>query len=207
MILGAGEMGELTVRNLLSQGVKRVYVSNRTFEKAVRLAETSTAYRSCSTSFRVPADDGHRDQLDQRGGYVISREEVAKGHPFGTGSRSSSSISRCRGASTRMWRRLENIYLYNIDDLKSVVESNLSIRTEEAQKANRMISDRVLKVIQSKLNADDIVLAIISLRNRRRRFAGRDRRAHPLPKRLAGPKGLKSNHSANLLLIRSFIIP
>src|SRR4030067_2789486 len=34
MILGAGEMGGLTVRNMMGEGVKRVYVSNRTFEKA-----------------------------------------------------------------------------------------------------------------------------------------------------------------------------
>jgi len=54
--------------------------------------------------------------------------------------------------------------LYNIDDLKSVVESGLSLRIEEAQKANKLIGDRV-QTILSQLKADDIEPAIIFLSN------------------------------------------
>jgi glutamyl-tRNA reductase len=59
---------------------------------------------------------------------------------------------------------LEGVHLYNIDALKSVAEANLSLRVDEAKKANQIIRDRT-PIILSKLNTQDIVPAIISLKN------------------------------------------
>jgi glutamyl-tRNA reductase len=97
-------------------------------------------------------------------GYVVQRTQVAKAHslrdrrPFLV-----IDISVPRSVNPDV-SALENLHLYNIDDLKSVAEANLSIRAKEAQKADQMIKDRV-RTMLSKLSTDDIVPAIISLRD------------------------------------------
>jgi glutamyl-tRNA reductase len=165
MILGTGEMGELTVRNLLKQGVKRVYVTNRTFEKAVTLAKTFDGIPVMLYEFPeyLPSVDILISTISAEG-YVVQRTQVAKAHslrdrrPFLV-----IDISVPRSVNPDV-SALENLHLYNIDDLKSVAEANLSIRAKEAQKADQMIKDRV-RTMLSKLSTDDIVPAIISLRD------------------------------------------
>lgn len=165
MILGAGEMGKLTVRNLMSHGAKRVFVSNRTFEKAVRLAET---FNGIPIMFYelfeyLPKVDILISSISAER-YIINREQVAETHSLRNGKPLIIiDISVPRSVNPDV-AGLEGVHLYNIDDLKSVAESNLSIRTEEAQKANRMIRDRA-RIILNKLNTQDIVPAIISLKN------------------------------------------
>jgi len=165
IIIGAGEMGELTVRNLMSHGAKRVFVTNRTFEKAVKLAETYSGipimlYELVEYLPRVDIVISSVSGED----YVISRKEAVelqslrKAKPLII-----IDISVPRSIDPNI-TGLENIYLYNIDDLKSVVESGLSLRSEEAQKANKLIGDRV-QTILSQLKADDIEPAIIFLSN------------------------------------------
>ena len=157
MILGAGEMGELTVRNLLSQGVKKVYVTNRTFEKAVTLAETFDGVPVMLYEFSeyLPSVDILISSINAEG-YVIRCDQVAETHSL----RNKRplliiDISVPRSVDPNV-ARLENLHLYNIDDLKSVAETNLSIRTEEAIKANQMIKEHALTML-NKLNADEIV--------------------------------------------------
>jgi len=165
MILGAGEMGELTVRNLMSHGVKRVYVTNRTFEKAVKLAET---FNGIPVMFYelfeyLPKVDIVISSVNVEG-YIINREEVVEASSLRNGKPLIIiDISVPRSVNPNVVG-LENVYLYNIDDLKSVAESNLSIRTEEAEKASQIIRDRV-QTMMNKLNTHDIVPAIVSLRN------------------------------------------
>ena len=165
MILGAGEMGELTVRNLMSHGAKRIFVTNRTFEKAVRLAET---FNGIPIMFYelfeyLPKVDIVISSISAER-YILDREQVAKAHSLRNGKPLIIiDISVPRSVNPDV-SGLEGVHLYNIDDLKSVAESNLSIRVEEAQKANQMISDRA-RIILSKLNTQDIAPAIISLKN------------------------------------------
>ena len=165
MIIGAGEMGELTVHNLMRQGVKRVFVTNRTFEKAVRLAET---FKGIPIMFYelfeyLPKVDIVISSISADS-YIISREKLAEAHSMRNGRPLIIiDISVPRSVNPDV-PGLEGVHLYNIDDLKSVAESNLSIRSGEARKANRMIKDRS-RIILSKLNTQDIVPAIMSLKN------------------------------------------
>jgi glutamyl-tRNA reductase len=165
MILGAGEMGELTVRNLVSCGAKRVYVTNRTFEKAVRLAET---FKGIPIMFYelfeyLPRVDIVISSVSTKK-YIINQEEMAEARSLRNGKPLIIiDISVPRSVNPNV-ADLDGIHLYNIDDLKSVQESNLTIRTEEARKANKMIKERA-RIILSKLNTQDIVPAIISLKN------------------------------------------
>lgn len=165
MILGAGEMGEQTVRNLIGQGAKTVYVSNRTFEKAVRLAEQLDGipimlYEVCEY---LPMTDIVISSLSADG-FVLNSAEV------GDARRSRDrkplvfiDISVPRSINPDI-TTLQDVYLYNIDDLKSVAESNLSTRAEEAHKASRIIADRVQAMLNH-LKADDIEPTVVFLKN------------------------------------------
>jgi glutamyl-tRNA reductase len=156
MILGAGEMGELTVRNLMGQGVERVYVLNRTFEKAVKVAETLRGIPIMLYELfeYLPKVDIVISSISAED-YVIRREEALKSQSLRNGKPLIIiDISVPRSIDPTI-AGLENIYLYNIDDLKSVVESGLSLRTEEAQKANKLIEDKIQTILRQ-LKADDI---------------------------------------------------
>jgi glutamyl-tRNA reductase len=165
MIIGAGEMGELSVKNLIHQGVRTVFVANRTFEKAVTLSEVfkGTPIMFYEIFEYLPNTDIVISSIDARK-YVINRDELAEvmakrnGKPLII-----IDISVPRSVNPDI-SGLENIHLYNIDDLKSIVDSNLSIKTKEAKKADQMIRDRV-RTILGKLDADDLVSNIIDLKN------------------------------------------
>ena len=165
MIIGAGEMGELSVKNLLHNGVKSVYVSNRTFEKAVTLAEVfaGTPIMFYEIFEYLPKTDIVISSIDARK-YIINCNELAevvnkrKGKPL-----IFIDISVPRSIDPNI-SGLENIYLYNIDDLGKIIDSNLSLKTEEAKKADRMIRERARKIL-SKLDTDDMVSNIIDLKN------------------------------------------
>jgi len=163
MILGAGEMGELTVRNLVGQGVKGVYVSNRTFDKAVKVAETLSGVPIMLYELMeyIPKVDIVISSISAEN-YVVNLEEALKFQPQRNGKPLIIiDISVPRSIDPRI-SGLEDIYLYNIDDLKSVVESSLSLRTEEAQKANKLIADKIQKILRQ-LKADDIEPTIVFL--------------------------------------------
>jgi glutamyl-tRNA reductase len=165
MILGAGEMGELTVRNLMGQGVKRVYVSNRTFEKAVKVAETLRGIPIMLYELfeYLPKVDIIISSISAED-YVIRREDALKFQSLRNGKPLIIiDISVPRSIDPKI-AGLEYIYLYNIDDLKSVVESGLSLRIEEAQKANKLIEDKIQTILRQ-LKADDIEPTIAFLSN------------------------------------------
>jgi len=58
---------------------------------------------------------------------------------------------------------IENVYLYNIDDLKSVVETTIRIRKKEAEKANQIINKKANDLMKN-LSSQDILPAILFLR-------------------------------------------
>jgi glutamyl-tRNA reductase len=163
MILGAGEMGELTVRNLMGQGAKRLYVSNRTFEKAVKLAETfnGTPIMFYELFEYLPKVDIVISSISAPE-YIIRKEDALNVPSLRNGKPLIIiDISVPRSVDPGV-AGLQDVYLYNIDDLKSVVESGLSLRAEEAQKANKLIEEKV-QTILSQLKADDIEPAIAFL--------------------------------------------
>lgn len=163
LILGAGEMGELTVRNLVSQGVKRVYVSNRTFEKAVRLAESfeGVPIMLYELPEYLPLVDIVISSISTER-YIVSLEDAERVRSLRSGKPLIIiDISVPRSIDPQV-ACLQNIYLYNIDDLKSVAESGLAMRNEEAQKAHRIIEDKVQTILRQ-LKADDIEPAIAYL--------------------------------------------
>ncbi len=146
LLVGAGEMAELACMHFVSEGVKKVLIANRTLSKAVELAE----------KFR-----GEAYSLDELLNALIKADIVisSTGAP-------NCIITKNMIASVLKPRKykplfvidiavprdvdpevnnLENVYLYDIDDLKSVVEKNLKEREKEATRAKTIIEAEVLK--------------------------------------------------------------
>lgn len=144
MLLGAGEMAELAARHLLNNGVKGILVANRTFERAVELAN-----EFCGSAVRFedfPAEMVVADILICSTGapnYVVRRDEVAralKGRHRKPIFMIDISVPRNIDPDVN---NIDNIYLYDIDDLQGVVNANIEGRAREAEKAEEIIMQEV----------------------------------------------------------------
>ena len=142
MLMGAGQMAELTARQLHALGAETLLVTSRTFDHAVALARTlgGTA---------VPFEN-HRPYLkiaDIVIGSLAAARPVLEADDF-------ESVLRERryrpmflidmGVPRNFDERLnamENVYLYDIDDLGAVVTESLGERAREADKAETIVAD------------------------------------------------------------------
>lgn len=144
LLIGAGEMAELAATHLLSAGVRDITVVNRTQARAVELAKQFNG-RS------MPFEELHQALLETD--IVISS----------TGSPTAIIRAKDMKEVLRLRRNrpiffidiavprdidpdingLDNVYLYDIDDLKEVVEENLAGRQQEANKAHGIVAEEV----------------------------------------------------------------
>jgi glutamyl-tRNA reductase len=146
MLIGAGEMAELAAEHLVGQGVGRVVVANRTLARAVDLAKR---FKGRAVSFEELVQQlEHVDIIISSTGAteIILRKEQVK------------SVMRARMNRPLFFIDiavprdldpglidLDNVYLYDIDDLSSVVEINKSERDKEAIKATRIVDEETMK--------------------------------------------------------------
>ena len=146
LLLGAGEMAELAARHLASTGVKHIFVSNRTFEKAVQLAEEfggsaisfNKLYEFLPEADIIIVSTGAKEPILRKEHF----EKINKkrhGEPIFI-----IDISVPRNVSEDV-NEIENIYLYNIDDLKTVVDKNLQERKVAAAAAEILLEQEVVK--------------------------------------------------------------
>ena len=141
-IIGAGEMSELTAKHLVANGVSNVIVANRTYQRAVKVAEkfngTALAYDS-DLSFLMDADIviSSTNAPD----YLIKRQPLAnvmrkRKHRY----MFLIDIAVPRDIEPDVGK-LDSAFLYNIDDLEAVVASNLKDRQHEAIRAEQIVSE------------------------------------------------------------------
>lgn len=164
MIIGAGEMGELAVRHLGAIGVKHIFVSNRTFDKAVSMAQkfSGSAIRFEKILEFLPEADivivstGANEP-------ILNKEDVKKALQHKKNPLFIIDISVPRNVDESV-NSVEGVYLYNIDDLKSIVNSNIEQRKIEAQRAEFILEDEVEKFIKW-LEIQKINPLISSIRN------------------------------------------
>ena len=146
MVLGAGEMAELALECLADQGVRTSIVANRTFERATEVAERHGAVAMhydecwsalanvdvlvCSTAApRTMVFVEHvRPALGARGDRPLCILDIA--------------MPRDVDPSVG---ELENVFLYNLDDLQAVVSANLERRRAELPTAEQLIAVEVGK--------------------------------------------------------------
>lgn len=144
MLVGAGKMSALTAKHLLSNGVSSVKVSNRSFEKALELAEEFNGEA-------VPFKDlfEHLSETDivitatSATHYVIGRAEM-EGVMTGRASKKLCLIDIAvpRDVEPEV-NDIPGVELYDIDTLQNVVDSNLEHRKNEAVKAEKIIQDEI----------------------------------------------------------------
>jgi len=141
-IIGAGEMSELTAKYLVANGVSNVIVANRTYERAVKVAEkfdgTPLAYDS-DLSFLIDADivissTNAPDYLIKRQPLVNIMRKRKHRYMFLIDIAVPRDIEPDVG-------KLDSAFLYNIDDLEAVVASNLKDRQHEAIRAEQIVSE------------------------------------------------------------------
>ena len=166
MILGAGEMGELTVRNLIDAGVKDVVVANRTFQRAVELAErfNGTPIMIHEIAEYIMGVDIIISSISVNE-YIITpkhlqftKDGIKGGHLFMV------DISVPRSIDPQI-AQIKNIHLYNIDDLRTVIDSNSENRRKEAEKGIEIIERKVPGIVEY-LRSCDIIPTIISIRTK-----------------------------------------
>ncbi len=146
MLIGAGEMAELAVEHLISNGVQSIVVANRTFKNAVSLAERfngqAVKFEEMETFLKdvdiIISSTGAT-------GFVLTKRQVKEA----MGQRKSRPLFFIDIAVPRdldpAINRINNAYLYDIDDLQSLVNDNLEERQREALKGERLVEEAVIK--------------------------------------------------------------
>ncbi len=144
MLIGAGEMAELAARHLRGNGCNNILVANRTFERARKLAlefeghalsleqlpeyldAADIVVSSTGAASFVLLPDAVRDAMRKRRGRPMFLVDIAVP----------------RDIDPRVGE-LDDVYLYDIDDLQKVVQGNLEQREQAAQQARELLEDEV----------------------------------------------------------------
>ncbi len=149
MLIGAGEMAELAAEHLVSQGVKEVVVANRTFARAVALARR---FQGQAVTFAEVVQQLERVDIviSSTGAteFILAKDEVGpvmrkrKNKPLFL-----IDIAVPRDLDPAI-NDLDNVYLYDIDDLNHVVEKNRLKRDQEAVKATMIVDEETVKFME-----------------------------------------------------------
>ncbi len=166
LLIGAGEMAELAARHLLTNGVDAMVVVNRTLERALDVAER---FHASAASFSEIEEQLLKADIvvssTASSECIITRAMVKKvlkkrrNRPLFL-----IDIAVPRDVQPEV-NALNNVYLYDIDDLKGVIEINKAQRQEEAVKARRIVREEVVK-FEKWMKTLAVVPTIVSLRNK-----------------------------------------
>lgn len=166
LVVGAGEMGKLTAIHMRSQGIHRLIITSRTSAHATALAQaisgTAVHWESLNTAL------GEADILITATGStvpIISRgmiEQTMKARRQRPLFIIDIAVPRDVDAAAG---DLEQVFLYNIDDLQAVVQENLTKRSTEASEAETIVGQEVNKFI-GWLNSRGAVPTVVALRQR-----------------------------------------
>ncbi|MBI4446733.1 MAG: glutamyl-tRNA reductase [Acidobacteria bacterium] len=144
LLLGAGKMGELAARNLLNSGVSRILVANRTHEKAAELARqfqgTAVPFEEMGEHLLVSDIILVSTGSDN---YVLDKacvQQALRGRRYTP--LFIVDISVPRNVDPHV-NQLDNVFLYDIDDLQSVIDANVREREQQAAVAEEIIEEEV----------------------------------------------------------------
>ena len=142
LLIGAGEMSELAARHLIRQGVDSIRIANRTLERARQMAEQFHGSAVPFESFPslLPEAD---IVIASTGapGYVLTKDTVVaalKKHKERLLFLIDIAVPRDVEPEVG---EIDNVYLYNIDQLQDVVDANRAMRRDEALRAEEIIAE------------------------------------------------------------------
>lgn len=164
LLVGSGRMSELAGRYLIGDGVREVYVANRTYEKAVKMAR-----KHHGTPIRFDQFFDYLRKVDvvltstAAPHWIIKKDDL----PGLMRQRRSRPIFFIDIAVPRdvepSVNEIENVYLYGIDDLQSVVDVNMEQRRREASHGEQILEKEVGS-FQAWLLSRDLSPTIVAFR-------------------------------------------
>jgi glutamyl-tRNA reductase len=164
-LVGAGKMSELAARHLLAHGAGSLFVANRTYDRAIRLAqmfngqaiEFNRLYETCDRADIVITGTGSPNFIFRRE-HGEKLRALRKNKPMFF-----IDIAVPRDVDPEM-NKIDGIFVYDIDDLQQAVSSHVSDRRQEAEKAEAIVTEEVGK-FHARLQTLDVVPTIVSLQD------------------------------------------
>jgi glutamyl-tRNA reductase len=163
LLIGAGKMSELAARHLHRSGASNISVANRTRERAEELAQVFSGKIIQYDRFQQSLPE--MDIIMTSSGaphYILRKEdmkrviEARKNRPVFI-----IDIAVPRNVEPTV-NELDNVFLYDIDDLQRVVNENLKGRLKMAEEAEQIVAEEVERMM-SRLKAREIAPTIVSL--------------------------------------------
>ena len=163
MIVGAGKMSELAARHLRRSGATQIFVTNRTPERAIEMAqlfdgkiveytrflsflpEVDIVITSSGAPHFIIVRNDMKKVLDARRNKPMFLIDIA--------------VPRNIEPSVN---ELDNVFLYDIDDLQKVIDTNLKGREESAEDAEAIIHEEVERMV-ARLKAREVAPTIVKL--------------------------------------------
>lgn len=162
-LVGAGKMCELAARHLVAHGATQIYVTNRTHEKAVSLAGKFNGQAIRYEQLYETADKADIVISSTGAPHAIFRKEHAEKFLSRRRNRPMFFIDIAVPRDVEAGiNDLDGAFVYDIDDLQQVVQSNLSDRVKEAAQAESIVEAEVRK-FEERLRTLDVVPTIVSL--------------------------------------------
>ncbi len=166
LVLGAGKMSEQAARHLLQAGAKSIFVANRTYGRALELAET---FQGTAIRYEQLAETMNQADIvissTRAPGYVVTRAQAAQL----MAARRKRPIFFVDIAVPRdiepSINQIENAFVYDIDDLEQVVAENRGQREKEAVWAEQMIEEEVQRTMR-RLASREVAPTIMALEAR-----------------------------------------
>ena len=164
LLIGAGEMAELTGTHLIGNGAEEITVANRSSAQGKALAEkfhgkaislddldavlcdADIVISSTGAARYVVTEESIRQSMRKRKNRLLFLIDIAVPRDIEPASDS-----------------IENVYLYNIDNLQDIVDENMKIRKKEALKAEAIVEEEVI-LYNSWIKELEAVPTIVSLR-------------------------------------------
>jgi glutamyl-tRNA reductase len=163
MIVGAGKMSELAARHLRRSGASHVFVTNRTHERAVEMAALFQGTPVEYTRFvsMLPEVD---IVITSSGAphYILRKDEMQ--HVIAARRNKPMfliDIAVPRNIEPSV-NEVDNVFLYDIDDLQEVVNANLRERMKEAEHAEALVAEEVDRMM-ARLKVAEVAPTIVGL--------------------------------------------
>lgn len=145
LLMGAGEMAELAVEHLIRHKAKDIFVANRTFERGSNLAKK---FNGKAIKF---------EEIQEFLSYIDIVISSTGSQKFIVTQKMVKNIMKKRRNNSLFFidiavprdidpliNRLDNAYVYDIDDLKNIIEDNIEERSKEAIKGERIVEEAVI---------------------------------------------------------------
>lgn len=200
-IFGAGEMGQLAIKNLQASGANNITIINRTFEKAQRLA-TELQAKAEPIEHLLPVLENTDVLISSTGApqILLTKDMLQpilkkrKGEPLFL-----VDIAVPRDIDPEI-SNLEHVFLYDVDDLEGIVDENLEARRKAADQVELLLDEEII-TFKTWLTTLGVVPVISALREKALRIQGETMKSieRKMPDLTEREKKVLSKHTKSII--------